>query len=248
MDLRLPLTGLARYKSASQRARACTEPWAEANLYCPACDSRRISTLPIGTRAADFICPGCDSRFQLKRSRPGRCLFGHACRHQERQNSKPLPASLSASAALGRGSPSHPALRFQPVPSSKTKAAFAKCSPCWMGWLQFPSRPHSGRREDSGDRIRKSYSVRRSQEAYQRVRPLEKLTVERRGWTLDVLNVVRSLAKREFQLSDVYARSHELAELHPQNRHVNDKIRQQLQVLRDMRLLEFLSPGHYRLR
>lgn len=84
--------------------------------------------------------------------------------------------------------------------------------------------------------------------AYQRVRPLEKLTVERRGWTLDVLNVVRSLGKRKFQLSDVYARSHELAELHPQNRHVNDKIRQQLQVLRDMRLLEFLSPGHYRLR
>ena len=84
--------------------------------------------------------------------------------------------------------------------------------------------------------------------AYQKVRPLEKLNIEKRGWTLDVLNVVRSLGKKEFQLSDVYAHSDELARLHPQNRHINDKIRQQLQVLRDLRLLEFLSPGHYQLR
>lgn len=84
--------------------------------------------------------------------------------------------------------------------------------------------------------------------AYQKVRPLEKLNIEKRGWTLDVLNVVRSLGKKEFRLSDVYARSDELARLHPQNRHINDKIRQQLQVLRDLALLEFLSPGHYQLR
>jgi len=30
--------------------------------------------------------------------------------------------------------------------------------------------------------------------------------------------------------------------------HVRDKIRQQLQVLRDLNLLEFLAPGSYRLR
>jgi len=83
--------------------------------------------------------------------------------------------------------------------------------------------------------------------AYARVRPLEELAIEKRGWTLDVLNVVRSLGKQEFQLSDVYAHSDELARLHPDNRHVNPKIRQQLQVLRDLRLLEFLTPGHYRL-
>ena len=76
---------------------------------------------------------------------------------------------------------------------------------------------------------------------------MEELAIEKRGWTLDVLNVVRSLGKQEFQLSDVYAHSDELARLHPDNRHVNPKIRQQLQVLRDLRLLEFLTPGHYRL-
>ncbi len=84
-------------------------------------------------------------------------------------------------------------------------------------------------------------------EAYNRVKPLEKLNIEKRGWTLDVLNVVRSLKKNEFVLSEVYDHSDQLAELHPQNHHINDKIRQQLQVLRDMDLLEFLGDGSYRL-
>jgi len=85
-------------------------------------------------------------------------------------------------------------------------------------------------------------------EAYARLRPLENLTIEKRGWTLDVLNVVRSLNKKEFSLADVYAHANELAKLHPQNAHIPDKIRQQLQVLRDLNLVEFLSPGSYRVR
>jgi type II restriction enzyme len=83
--------------------------------------------------------------------------------------------------------------------------------------------------------------------SYNRLRPLEKLQVEKRGWTLDVLQVVQSLGKMEFALADVYAHADSLAKLHPNNRHVHDKIRQQLQVLRDLGLLEFLGGGEYRL-
>jgi type II restriction enzyme len=83
---------------------------------------------------------------------------------------------------------------------------------------------------------------------FRRLRPLEKLRAETRGWTLDVLNVVRSLDKTEFSLADVYAHEDDLAELHPKNAHVRDKIRQQLQILRDLKLLEFLGGGDYRLR
>jgi type II restriction enzyme len=83
--------------------------------------------------------------------------------------------------------------------------------------------------------------------AYARLRPLENLSIEKRGWTLDILNVVRSLNKKEFSLADVYAHTAELAELHPKNAHVRDKIRQQLQVLRDLRLLTFEKRGEYRL-
>jgi type II restriction enzyme len=83
--------------------------------------------------------------------------------------------------------------------------------------------------------------------SYNRLRPLEKLHVEKRGWTLDVLQVVQSLGKLEFTLADVYAHADALAKLHPNNAHVRDKIRQQLQVLRDLGLLEFLGSGSYRL-
>jgi type II restriction enzyme len=82
---------------------------------------------------------------------------------------------------------------------------------------------------------------------FRRLRPLEKLKAETRGWTLDVLNLVRSLNKKEFSLTDVYAHANELATIHPKNAHIPDKIRQQLQVLRDLNLLEFLGAGSYRL-
>jgi hypothetical protein len=36
----------------------------------------------------------------------------------------------------------------------------------------------------------------------------------------------------------------QLQALHPANRHVRDKIHQQLQVLRDLGFVEFLPPGY----
>jgi type II restriction enzyme len=61
-----------------------------------------------------------------------------------------------------------------------------------------------------------------------------------------VLNVVRALGKKEFSLAEVYAHADALARLHSANRHVNDKIRQQLQILRDLRIIRFLGRGQYR--
>ena len=92
----------------------------------------------------------------------------------------------------------------------------------------------------------KANAAREVRARYERIRPLEKVEATQRGWTLDVLNVVRSLGKTEFELSEVYAHAGRLERLHPNNRHVRDKIRQQLQVLRDAKLVEFLGGGRYR--
>jgi type II restriction enzyme len=89
-----------------------------------------------------------------------------------------------------------------------------------------------------------SVSVRRQ---YDRLRPLASLSHEMRGWTLDVLNIVRSLGRAEFTLAEVYAFAGELARRHPRNRFVQPKIRQQLQRLRDMGFVKFLGRGTYRL-
>lgn len=79
------------------------------------------------------------------------------------------------------------------------------------------------------------------------LRDLNDMKPEARGWTLDVLRVVESLGKKQFGLDEVYAFEKELAMLHPTNRHVRDKIRQQLQVLRDLGRLTFGNRGEYAL-
>ena len=80
---------------------------------------------------------------------------------------------------------------------------------------------------------------------YQQVRPLSQLNIESRGWTLDVLNAVSSFGQKPFELAEVYGFEAHLADLHPDNYHVRDKIRQQLQVLRDLGLMRFLGRGRY---
>lgn len=94
----------------------------------------------------------------------------------------------------------------------------------------------------------KPVSPEQVRKRYSRIRPLEQLPAEKRGWTLDVLNIVRSLRKNTFELADMYANESKLAAQHPQNRHVRDKIRQQLQILRDIGILEFLGGGEYHIR
>jgi type II restriction enzyme len=62
------------------------------------------------------------------------------------------------------------------------------------------------------------------------------------------MNCVDAIGRREFELDDVYAFEGVLSQLYPGNRHVKQKIRQQLQVLRDRGYLDFVSRGTYRLR
>jgi type II restriction enzyme len=71
---------------------------------------------------------------------------------------------------------------------------------------------------------------------------------EARGWLIEVMKCVELIGKHEFQLDDVYAFERKLSQLYPNNRHVKQKIRQQLQVLRDRGYLDFVSRGFCRLR
>jgi len=49
--------------------------------------------------------------------------------------------------------------------------------------------------------------------------------------------------RKEFKTSDMYEFVRHFEELHPDNRHVRDKIRQQLQVLRDRGFLVQVERG-----
>src|SRR5579864_2381868 len=69
--------------------------------------------------------------------------------------------------------------------------------------------------------------------------------MKQKTWKELIRDVVAELP-RTFSLPDVLRFKNELQESYPQNRFVEAKIRQTLQVLRDQGLLEFKGRGQYR--
>lgn len=66
------------------------------------------------------------------------------------------------------------------------------------------------------------------------------------GWVKDVFDMLNEIELDVFKLNNVYKYENKLKSLHPHNQYVRDKIRQQLQVLRDLGLLQFVDRGVYR--
>lgn len=75
----------------------------------------------------------------------------------------------------------------------------------------------------------------------------EQKSVQARGWLSSVMRCVEALGRPTFTLADVYGFEAELRRSYPGNKHIRDKLRQQLQVLRDKGYLEFTGRGTYRL-
>ena len=68
-----------------------------------------------------------------------------------------------------------------------------------------------------------------------------------KGWILDIMKCIDKLEKNEFTLDEMYSFENLLSQKYTNNKHIKDKIRQQLQFLRDKGYLEFISKGKYKL-
>lgn len=66
------------------------------------------------------------------------------------------------------------------------------------------------------------------------------------GWKLEVFKCANSIPKQIFSLNNINKFENQLKKIYPTNQHITDKIRQQLQYLRDLGLLEFLGSGKYK--
>jgi type II restriction enzyme len=255
MIFALPVENLDPYKSASQRARVATEVWGLGNLYCPNCKSNDLNRTPHNTPVVDFICPICESGFQMKsQSRAVGCRL--------------VDAGYDAmkKAIVTKRTPNLFVLQYDRemwlvqnlllIPSFAFSLSAVECrKPLgpkarragWVGCnIRLDLIPGDAKIPIVADGIEVNAAVVR--QSYARLRPLDRFTVEKRGWTLDVLKIIRKIAKAEFSLAEVYAFESSLAQLHPKNYHLRDKIRQQLRVLRDIGLLEFLGAGRYRMK
>jgi phosphatidylserine/phosphatidylglycerophosphate/cardiolipin synthase-like enzyme len=66
------------------------------------------------------------------------------------------------------------------------------------------------------------------------------------GWTEQVFMKLEKIDKFIFTTEDIYSFREELQKEYPNNQNIEAKIRQQLQVLRDLGLLQFLERGKYK--
>ena len=253
MILNLPIKEAKGYKSAAQITRVITESWTLKNMYCPACVSNRLVDTANNTEAVDFFCKRCDSLYQLKAKsgRIGRKINDAAYDAMMRAiNRDRLPHFLF----LGYNRDNYTIRDLLLIPNFCLGASAIEArKPLgpktrragWVGCnIVLDYVPPEGRIHviSAGSLVSRS-KVRKH---FKQVKPLEDLGVKRRGWTLDVLTALRTLEGKEFTLEQAYSFEKMLSQMHPDNRHVRDKIRQQLQILRDIGYLKFVKRGHYR--
>lgn len=250
MNLSMPIELAAAYKSSAQIARVVSEAWGADNLYCPNCTSASLNQAAANTQVYDYACAACSQQFQLKclSSPIGKRILDAAygammsaitedrtpnllAMHYDRaswsvRNLILIPHFAFSSSAIE----ARPPLR-----AGARRAGWIGCF-IVLEKIAPDARIHLVRDGVvvAPDLVRSSYS---------RIRSLQVISSKQRGWTLDVLRVVRGLGKKEFRTTDLYAFEPELAQLHPGNRHVRDKIRQQLQFLRDKGLITQVSRG-----
>lgn len=243
------------YKSASQKARVLTESWVDGSVFCPNCGHVEIDKYPNNQPVADFFCSNCKEEYELKSKKDSlgtKILDGAYRTKMERLRSNNNPNLFVLNYHLQSFSvidflviPKH---FFVPEIIEKRKPlADTARRAGWVGSnILLQKVPQAG----------KIFLVRQRQ-----IEPKDKVLSEwkktlflrdekeisARGWLLDVMRCVEKIKKQEFTLNDVYAFEKELSLLHPENKHIKDKIRQQLQILRDKNYLDFIARGNYKL-
>ena len=60
------------------------------------------------------------------------------------------------------------------------------------------------------------------------------------------MKCIEDLHKEKFTLEEVYSFEQTLKQKYPNNNFIKDKIRQQLQLLRDKGIIEFVGRGNYK--
>jgi type II restriction enzyme len=253
-----PLPGFeeapAHFESASQIARVITEPWVRHHLFCPNCGEAAFEAFANNKPVADLYCANCREEFELKsqKARFGAKVVDGAYRTmRERITSRNNPNLMLMNYDRVGGPidvlvvPKH---FFIPdiIEERKPLAATARRAG-WVGCnILIGQVPDAGK--ISLVRARRLLPKAEVLETWRRTLFLRDAAIEARGWLVEVMKAVEAIGRPEFTLADVYAAEADLHARFPGNNNVRPKIRQQLQVLRDRGLVEFVGRGSYQLR
>ena len=247
-------TDLAKgYKSPAQIARVLTENWLGENAYCPSCGCAHITKAINNRPVLDFDCPDCAEQFELKSKQAksaGKIINDGAYstmmqRIQAADNPNFFFLSYNKADYSVRQLmlvPKHfftpeMIIRRKPLPETAKRAGWIGCN------INIGALPNSGKilLVDKGI-VMPSETVHRQ---WQQNLFLRQQKNEGKGWLLAVMRCVEALPE-QFTLAQMYTFENVLQQQFPSNRHIKDKIRQQLQWLRNQGIIEFSARGQDR--
>lgn len=243
------------YESPSQSARFWTEAWVRAQVYCPNCGRADITKYENNRPVADFYCGACREDYELKSQKtkfgakvldgafrtmcervaaadnPNLMLMNYDLKALSVKNLCVIPKQFFVREIIEERKPLAPTAR---------RAGWIGCN------ILLNQIPEAGKifYVRDGQVLPKDFVL----EKWQQTLFLREEAASGRGWLIEVMKCVEDIGKREFELDDVYAFEGRLSGIYPNNHHVKQKIRQQLQFLRDHGYLDFVSRGYYRLR
>ncbi len=245
------LPQISWYKSPSQIARVMTESWTRDNIFCPNCWSE-ISEFENNRPVADFYCKSCNEEFELK-SKKSKSLGNIIPDGAYETMIERLESNTNPSFFFLTYTPERNISNFLVIPkyfiqpkniirsprTLKDRGEYMMCN-ISLNWI-----PESGKIFYIKDE--KEITKKDVRDVWDKTVFLqENKNIESKWWLLDIMNCIENISSNEFSLDDVYAFSDELKLLYPENNHIHDKIRQQLQILRDKWYIEFLGKGKYR--
>ena len=253
MNLQMNLSLAHGYTSQSQIAKVLTENWLANECYCPSCLSL-LSQAKANSRVLDFVCSSCSNQFELKSKKGvfGRKISDGAYSSMiDRLIDSNSPHFFFLNYSIDfkvRNLVVVPSYFLQPSLIERRKPLSDKARRAgWVGCNIITSQiPEAGKIS-----IVKEYqavNARLVKRAWAKTYFLsDEKNSESRSWVLDIISCIERLNQQTFSLQKMYDFENELSLKHPNNHHVKDKIRQQLQVLRDKGYIDFVRPGLYKL-
>lgn len=252
MDLKFDTNLVHGYKSNSQIVRLLTENWVLNNSYCPSCGEMPLNEFENNRPVADFYCKRCSEEFELK-SKSGKLsntiTDGAYATMIERINSDNNPNFFFLTYTKQwtvnnfliipkQFFTAEIIIKRHPLSESARRAGWVGCN------IDISNISDSG----------KVYLVKNAQainqeivkEKFNKTLFLRTRNNEARGWILDIMNCVDLIKKDKFTLDEVYKFEDKLKLKYPHNNFIKDKIRQQLQILRDKGIIEFVGRGKYK--
>jgi type II restriction enzyme len=241
------------YSSRTQKVRMISEDWIARHAYCLRCDSDKLSPTRANTQSRDFICGRCSHSYELKSKRgsfSSKVLDGAygAMLQTIREGRTPtfLLLEYSTSWSILRLRAIHHSLITETAIQPRKPLAASARRAGWIGCnIVLPEIAVQGQIPLVADGLMCAKSE--SRQAFARLESLSSLSTANRTWAATILRFTNRLGTTNFSLQDMYGFESEFQSLFPDNRHVRAKIRQQLQVLRDAGILNFLGSGKYEL-